>query len=227
VPAVAPSRTLRILQNDIEACTVCGSLKPWRKFHQSVYGDASARYLLVGEAPGRVSWENGRRFTGPAGLLIRRALRSIGHSRYRDLEDLFYMTDAVKCHPAPVGLPTPSSSRPGANRPPRGSEARACAPFLLRELHVLRPPVIVTFGKQAARSVENAIAECARTPEMAGWKPRRVIFPHPSPRNQRTILQSYPSMHAFERAIADAFRGLISQLDAQDVQRESSIVQRP
>jgi uracil-DNA glycosylase family 4 len=194
------TRTLRIL-------------RPWRKFSPDAYGESASGYLLVGEAPGRVSWQKARRFTGPAGLLIRRALAAVGHPRYRHLEDLFYMTDAVKCHPAPSG-PMPLSVKPEGNRSPRPRELRACSPYLRRELHILRPNVIVTFGKQAAQSVEAAVALCATTPEMAGWSPVRIVFPHPSPRNQRTILQSYPSMRAFERAITSTFRKLINRLEA-------------
>jgi uracil-DNA glycosylase family 4 len=165
--------------------------------------------LLVGEAPGRISWENRRRFTGPAGLLIRRALRAVGHPRVRDLEDLFYMTDAVKCHPAPLG-------NLGANRSPKLAEVRACAPYLSRELLVLKPQVIVTFGKQATEAIGRALGQSQNTD---GWSPRLIAFPHPSPRNQQTILKSYPSMRAFERAVTQAFRGLIAQLEAGAVKR--------
>jgi uracil-DNA glycosylase len=159
----------------------------------------------VGEAPGRVSWENRRRFTGPAGLLLRRALRAVGHTRYRDLEDLFYMTDAVKCHPAPPG-------NLGANRSPRLAEVRACAAHLCRELEVLNPRVIVTFGKQAAEAVGRALAQSQNTD---GWSPQLISFPHPSPRNQKTILKSYPSMGAFERAITRTFRRLIASREGR------------
>ena len=48
-------------------------------------------------------------------MLIRRALRAVGSPRYADLEDLFYITDVVKCHPAP-------SRNEASNRSPRRSE---------------------------------------------------------------------------------------------------------
>jgi uracil-DNA glycosylase family 4 len=198
---------LRSLQRDVAQCKCCTSLEPWRKFSRSVYGDARTGYLLVGEAPGRVSLENGRRFTGPAGLLIRRALAALQHPRYRDLEDLFYMTDVVKCHPAPLG-------NPGANRSPKPSEIRSCAPHLSHELSVLRPSLVVTFGVVAAKAVNSALTQSDRD-STGGWKPEVISLPHPSPRNQRTILRSYPSMAAYAKVITDTFGDLIARLESR------------
>lgn len=170
-------------------------MRPWRKFGRQAYGTTSTAYLLVGEAPGHRSWKNGRRFTGPAGMLIRRALQRVAHPKYRDLEDLFYMTDVVKCHPAPRG-------NPASNRSPSRAEIRACSGHLTRELGLLNPSVVVTFGKAAADAVKLAAPAVTC-----------VAFPHPSPRNQRTILKTYPSMQAFEDAVMDTCRRLISQLE--------------
>lgn len=170
-------------------------MRPWRQFGHEVYGTAATGYLLVGEAPGYRSWKKGRRFTGPAGMLIRRALSRVGHPHYRDLEDLFYMTDVVKCHPAPPG-------KPASNRSPSRGELKACSGYLARELHLLAPSVVLTFGKAAADAVKRAAPAIPL-----------IAFPHPSPRNQRTILKWYPSMQAFEEAIAGTCRDLIARLD--------------
>jgi len=193
-----------VLQHDISSCTTCPGLKPWRQFGPDAYGTASTGCLLVGEAPGYVSWKNRRRFIGPAGLLIRRALARIGHPCYRDLEDLFYMTDAVKCHPAPAG-------NPASNRSPRRSEIKNCAGYLARELAVLRPSVIVTFGKTAAEQVGRAMERVHGAAfHMA---PTLIAFPHPSPRNQVTIGKRYRSVAALERAVTRAFHRIIGQLE--------------
>jgi uracil-DNA glycosylase family 4 len=199
-PAEHP-RALHLLQDEIAACTTCPSMKPWRQFSRSAYGRHGTGYLMVGEAPGYVSWKNERRFTGPAGLLIRRALRRLDHPTYRDLEDLFYLTDVVKCHPAPVG-----NSR--ANRSPSRAELSACSGYLMRECEVSHPSVIVTFGKLAAESVQRVADHAA----VSQSKPELISFPHPSPRNQRTILRRYPSMGAFEQAISVVFERLIARL---------------
>ncbi|MBM4132946.1 MAG: hypothetical protein FJ245_04175 [Nitrospira sp.] len=200
MPRLSPS--LLLLQQEIARCTTCDSMNPWRQFGPDASGTIGTGYLLVGEAPGYVSWKQGRRFTGPAGQLIRRALRQVGHPRYRDLEDLFYMTDTVKCHPA-------ARANASANRSPRRTEVRACACYLNRELAILRPTVVVTFGKEAERAVAVAIGQEAGLQGLV----RHVTFPHPSPRNQRTILQAYPSMAAFELAIAGTFHTLIKRLE--------------
>ena len=178
-------------------------MRPWRQFCPEAYGHPSSGFLLVGEAPGYVSWKKRRRFTGPAGMLIRRALGRLGHPRYRNLEDLLYMTDAVKCHPAPPG-------KKASNRSPRRSEINACAGYLECELALLQPSVIVTFGKTAAEQVDRALAR--RLGPAALRKPEVISFPHPSPRNQIAIRRRYQTMDVLEREIARVFRRLISRL---------------
>jgi DNA polymerase len=203
---------LRTLQNVIAACTICPSLKPWRRFEPKAYGTPFTGFLLVGEAPGYASWKKRRRFTGPAGLLVRRALAQTAHPRYRDLEDLFYMTDAIKCHPSPP-------ENQASNRAPRRAEIEACSQYLVREIQVLAPSVIVTFGRAAAEGVARALDP---TVGSRSSRPRVLRFPHPSPRNQRTILQQYRSMRAFEQALTDAFCDLIAELEApRNVKREA------
>lgn len=196
---------LHVLQVEIASCTTCPSLKPWRRFGPAASGNASTGYLLVGEAPGYVSWKKRRRFTGPAGMVLRRALKQVDHPRCRDLEDLFYMTDVVKCHPSPPGNPT-------SNRAPWRVERETCAHYLVREIQALSPSVIVAFGKAAADGVAQAVKQASGS---LSPLPRMILFPHPSPRNQRTILTRYPSMIAFERALTSTFRELIVKLEAR------------
>jgi uracil-DNA glycosylase family 4 len=197
--------SLSRLQSEIASCRLCPSMSQWRQFGLDAYGTRCSGYLLVGEAPGYKSWKQRRRFTGPAGLLIRRALCQVAHPRYRSLEDLFYMTDVVKCHPA-------SGSTSISNRSPRRCEVQICIGYLSREIHLLRPSTIVTFGKTAAEAVaqvsDPSQAQATHAP------PYKVIaFPHPSPRNQLTIRKHYASMKAFEEAICTTFCDLIAQLE--------------
>jgi mutator protein MutT/uracil-DNA glycosylase family 4 len=81
-------------------------------------------------------------------MLLRREIRRLG----LDLEDLFYLTNAVKCWPAGPARP---GRRPG-NRSPLASEARRCRPFLAAELDAIQPEVIVAIGAVAARAVLGA-----------------------------------------------------------------------
>jgi 8-oxo-dGTP diphosphatase len=117
----------------------------WRKFTPRALGRRDARFVLVGEAPGIASIENGRQWTGAGGMILRREIRRLG----LDLEDLFYLTNAVKCWPAAARRP---GRRPG-NRSPLASEARRCRPYLLAELDLLRPEAIVAVGAVAARAI--------------------------------------------------------------------------
>lgn len=188
------------MQEGIASCTICPSLRPWRQFAPDAYGNPSTGYLLVGEAPGYMSWNKGRRFTGPAGMLIRRALWKVGHPRYFDLEDLFYMTDVVKCHPL-------SSTNSASNRSPKRAEIEACFHHLVKELNVLKPSLIVMFGKVAAGYVKRALQV------VGGVQPEIIAFPHPSPRNQLAILKRYPSLQVFEGEIALTFRRLVAKLE--------------
>ena len=197
--------SLVTLQSDIGGCRLCPSMHPWRQFQSDAYGTRRTRYLLVGEAPGYKSWTQRRRFTGPAGMLIRRALSQVAHPRYRDLEDLFYMTDVVKCHPA-------SGSKSISNRSPRRCEVHACIGYLSREIHILRPSVIVTFGKTAAEAVgQVSLSPQDRVTQRASTKV--LAFPHHSPRNQLTIRKHYASMKAFEAALSQTFCELIAHLE--------------
>lgn len=123
-------------------------------------------------------------------MLIKRALWKVGHSRYCNLEDLFYMTDVVKCYP----LASPNSS---SNRSPKQAEIKACLHHLAKELTVLRPSLIVAFRKVANDHVKQVLQV------LEDVRPVIIAFPHPSPRNR--LLKSYPSLQAFEEEISLLF----------------------
>jgi uracil-DNA glycosylase family 4 len=134
--------------------------------------------MLVGEAPGKVSIDIGRYWTGAGGQL----LRSVAQDSGAHLEELFYLTDAVKCWPN-------NGSR---NRKPSSEELRFCVPLLREEILRLRPHVIVTLGKTAAQQVLNRPVrmseEHGKTYTIDGVDV--VVFRHPSqinlhmPRNE-------------------------------------------
>jgi 8-oxo-dGTP diphosphatase len=121
-------------------------MAPYRKFPAGAAGRRDARFVLVGEAPGFMSLERARQWTGTGGMILRREIRRLG----LDLEDLFYLTNAVKCWPARP--PAHPRRRPG-NRTPLASECGRCRPFLLAELAALRPEVVVAVGAKAARAI--------------------------------------------------------------------------
>ena len=173
--APGPPTSLARAFRQVAACRACPTMRGWRKFPGSALGRRDARFVLVGEAPGIASIENGRQWTGAGGMILRREIRRLGF----DLEDLFYLTNAVKCWPAaPV---PPGGGRPG-NRSPIASEARRCRPFLAAELEALRPEVVVAVGAVAARAV---LDRPVRLPDDHGRRYRArgrevVVLLHPA-----------------------------------------------
>lgn len=115
-------------------CTRCG-LHAGRQ--NVVFGEGSpeARVMCVGEAPGAVEDETGRPFVGRAGRLLDRLLLTAGFAR-----EEVYICNVLKC-------------RPPGNRDPRPDEIEACSPYLLRQLELIDPEVIVAFGTFAARTL--------------------------------------------------------------------------
>lgn len=98
-------------------------------------GDPEARLMCVGEAPGAVEDETGLPFVGPAGKLLDRLLLATGLRR-----ESVYICNVLKC-------------RPPRNRNPEPEEIERCSPYLLRQVELVRPEVIVAFGAFAARTL--------------------------------------------------------------------------
>jgi uracil-DNA glycosylase len=120
------------LRETVRACERCALCKQ-RK--QAVFGvgHESAPWLFVGEGPGADEDEQGEPFVGQAGKLLDGMLAAAGLKRGREV----YIANVVKC-------------RPPGNRVPSPEEAAACAPFLDRQIDLIRPRIIVALGKTAA-----------------------------------------------------------------------------
>lgn len=131
---IAAIEDLGILRAVAERCVRC-PLHEER--NRVVFGEGSpdARVLCVGEAPGAREDETGRPFVGRAGRLLDRLLLSAGFAR-----EEVYICNVLK-------------SRPPDNRDPRAEEIEACAPFLLRQISLVDPEVIVAFGAFASRTL--------------------------------------------------------------------------
>jgi uracil-DNA glycosylase family 4 len=87
--------------------------------------------MIVGEAPGFNEDRQGEPFVGAAGKLLDTLLVRIGLSR----ADV-YITNVLKC-------------RPPMNRDPMPNEAEACSPYLVRQLEMVRPKVVLILGRHA------------------------------------------------------------------------------
>jgi len=167
------------IRAEIASCRRCPAMAPWRKFPAEAFGTVETGLMLVGEAPGYESWRRGRAFSNPRNLTVREALASLRHPRYRTLEDLFFLADAVRCQP-------PGRSPASRNRAPRTSERRNCAAFLYREIELLRPTVIVTLGRLAAEAVLGRPVRL--TDEHGRW--------HDGPAGSRVVTLLHPSGQA-------------------------------
>jgi DNA polymerase len=124
--------SLENIASHIRACRGCG-LCNTRTNAVPGEGAAAPLVLVVGEGPGAEEDAGGRPFVGRAGQLLDRMLNSIGLSRERNC----FIANVVKC-------------RPPENRDPLPAEAEACAPFLARQIRVLKPRLILCLGKVAA-----------------------------------------------------------------------------
>jgi len=98
-------------------------------------GNPDARLMFVGEAPGAEEDKTGRPFVGRAGQLLEKIIAAMGLSR----EDVF-IANVLK-------------SRPPNNATPTSAEAAKCGPYLLEQIRIIEPEVIVTLGKPAAQLV--------------------------------------------------------------------------
>lgn len=134
-PAIAPlarAAALEAIRREIGDCTRCQLAFEGR--HKIVFGDGdpNAELLFVGEGPGADEDEQGVPFVGRAGQLLNNMITAMGLDRQR-----VYIANIVKC-------------RPPKNRVPEPAEANTCTQFLLRQIGVVRPKLIVALGATAA-----------------------------------------------------------------------------
>jgi uracil-DNA glycosylase family 4 len=124
------------LKSVVSTCTKCDLCKTRT---QTVFGvgDQKARWLFVGEGPGRNEDFQGLPFVGPAGKLLDNMFIAMGLKRGENT----YIANIVKCRPT-----DPSKK----DRPPVAEEADACMPYLERQIALINPTVIVALGKTAA-----------------------------------------------------------------------------
>lgn len=123
------------LQEEVAHCTRCGLCESRT---QTVFGrgSPSARWLLVGEAPGEQEDRQGLPFVGAAGQLLENILAAIGLNSATDV----YIANVLKC-------------RPPGNRNPQENEIAACHPYLAAQIAHLRPTLIVALGRFAAQTL--------------------------------------------------------------------------
>ncbi|MFI1205029.1 UdgX family uracil-DNA binding protein [Streptomyces sp. NPDC020883] len=128
------------------AAADCRGCPLFRDASQTVFGtgSSSARIMLVGEQPGDQEDRQGKPFVGPAGGLLRKALREVGLD-----EDRVYFTNAVK-H---FKFSSATRGKRRIHKPPSLREMAACRPWLTAELRLVTPEVVVALGATAGRAL--------------------------------------------------------------------------
>lgn len=133
--------TLDQLRAECLACRACG-LADRRRTVVFGEGDPASPLVLVGEGPGDQEDATGRPFVGRAGQLLDRALADAGLGR-----DSVYITNTVKCRACDW-----SSGRP-VNRPPASEETSTCRRWLVSQLAILQPEVVLCIGAPSAKNL--------------------------------------------------------------------------
>ena len=132
--SMASLDSLEAVANHIASCTRC-PLYSTAINHVPGEGSANAGLVCVGEAPGATEDEQGRPFVGASGQLLTKILAAVGLAR----EEVFIVN--VLKH------------RPPGNRNPLPEEVKACSPYLVRQIELIKPKVIVAWGTFAAQTL--------------------------------------------------------------------------
>ena len=142
-----PVAALKLIREDLGDCTRCKLHKQGRKQIVFGVGNPHAELMFVGEGPGADEDMQGEPFVGRAGQLLNNMIKAMGIRR----EDV-YIANVVKC-------------RPPGNRTPERDETETCSPFLMRQIAVIKPKVVVALGAVAAK---NLLAMNASMAELRG-----------------------------------------------------------
>jgi len=130
-----PVQALRVIREDLGDCTRCRLHQQGRKQIVFGVGNPKADLMFIGEAPGADEDQQGEPFVGRAGQLLNNMIKAMGLQR----GDV-YIANIIKC-------------RPPGNRTPERDECDTCSPFLMRQIAVIRPKVIVALGAIAAKTL--------------------------------------------------------------------------
>jgi len=127
---------LQRIRDDIGPnCQRCKLAKLGRKQIVFGVGDPNAELMFIGEGPGADEDAQGLPFVGRAGQLLNNMIGAMGLKR-----EQVYIANIVKC-------------RPPGNRTPERDECDTCSPFLMRQIGVIRPRIIVALGATAAKNL--------------------------------------------------------------------------
>ncbi len=121
-------KSLDELEKKVKECHLC-SLAKSRKNIVFGEGNKNAKLMFIGEGPGANEDESGRPFVGRAGMLLTKIIENVLELKREDI----YITNIVKC-------------RPPNNRVPLIEEVASCKPYLLEQIGIINPKIIVALG---------------------------------------------------------------------------------
>ena len=135
------SALLAPIQERVRICTKCPHLACSRT--QTVFGvgNPDAELMFIGEAPGADEDKQGEPFVGRAGQLLTKIIKAMGFAR----EDV-YIANVLKCRPD-----TPSGSF--GNRAPTPLEMQTCLPYLVEQIDIIQPKILVALGAVAVEGL--------------------------------------------------------------------------
>jgi DNA polymerase len=132
---------LAAVQTRVAACTKCPNLASSRT--QTVFGvgNPDAEIMFIGEAPGADEDAQGEPFVGRAGQLLTNIIKAMGFPRKE-----VYIANVLKCRPD-------VAAGSFGNRPPTPREMQTCRPYLMEQIDIIKPKVIVALGAVAAEGL--------------------------------------------------------------------------
>lgn len=137
----AKEKAMKDLRERALACRKCAHLAASRTQVVFGVGDIHSPLMFVGEAPGADEDQQGEPFVGRAGQLLTRIIETMGLGR-----DRVYIGNILKCRPDTPG------QRSG-NRKPTAAEMQTCLPFLLEQIDIIQPRVLVALGATAVEGL--------------------------------------------------------------------------
>ena len=149
--ATSTSAELGLLFDTAKTCKKC-MLAGSRLNFVFGEGNPSANLVVIGEAPGAEEDASGRPFVGRSGQLLDKILLAAGFKR-----EEVYICNILKC-------------RPPGNRNPLSDEITSCMPWLLQQLRIIKPKIILMLGKVAANTIlENTVSLGSMRGKLIQW----------------------------------------------------------
>ena len=175
-PSASREELLARLQEQAARCPQCRALGTLRETMVFAVGSPNAEIMFIGEAPGAEEEKQREPFVGPAGQLLTKIIQAMGLKR----SDV-YISNICKYRPAMDDGGRPQGSR---NRPPTSAEMAACLPYIIEEIKIIQPKVIIALGSTASTGLgiegtvgrlRGQLREFQKIPVMVTYHPSYLL----------------------------------------------------